>query len=50
MNTNEILEFWFANTNKDSTNCFWFDKSQDQYIIEKYKLSINNKITHINNI
>jgi tRNA(Ile)-lysidine synthetase-like protein len=52
MNTNEILEFWFANTNKDSTNCFWFDKSQDQYIIEKYKnlvdsIDINNYIDYI---
>lgn len=52
MNTKEILEYWFQNTTSDSTNSFWFDKSHDTNIIEKYKslvdsINIDNYINYI---
>ena len=42
MNTKEILEYWFQNTTTDSTNAFWFDKSHDILITEKYKLHVDS--------
>jgi tRNA(Ile)-lysidine synthetase-like protein len=47
MNTEEILKFWFQNTNNNSTNAFWFDKTHDKYITDNYKelvdsININN--------
>jgi tRNA(Ile)-lysidine synthetase-like protein len=42
MNTKEILEYWFQNTTSDTTNAFWFDKSHDNLIIEKYKLHVDS--------
>jgi len=52
MNTKEILDYWFQNTTNDSTNAFWFDKSHDNLITQKYKLlvdtiTIDNYINYI---
>lgn len=45
---NEILTFWFPNNN---WNNFWFDKSVDQEIYDKYynlMIDINKKIDSVN--
>jgi tRNA(Ile)-lysidine synthetase-like protein len=47
MNTEEILKFWFQNTNDNTTNAFWFDKTLDKHITDNYKelvdsITINN--------
>jgi len=41
MNTQDILELWFNNTTLDSVNAFWFNKSLDPYITEKYKYIVD---------
>jgi uncharacterized protein (DUF924 family) len=45
---NDILYFWFPNNN---WNNFWFDKSVDQEICDKYynlMIDVNNKIDSVN--